>query len=795
MDEDQVDVPWTVAGPALASLGTIPTTVIPAAAEHPLLGPVLVGGAGVAAVFTANQITERHPTVRTWRKRWRDRLVRFTGVGAALHTSWSAAVAYLLPMHEPAFFHTGLTSLALLGVSEGLTCWWFNAARAHPTAREEQQDQQEDIAAGQAGPQRVQDDQADAIASPEQTHRALSDGEEKFMRDFTRQLFRLGGVPGPEYTGFQNLGSTGFNIEVRIPPPGRMPKKAANIGYLSTGQHGEGLANALGTLVGKDIQSDWVQIHKKPAAGAYTITCLQRDALADVHEFVDDFDAETGVPTPRSHEEPVHLGYRADGQEFWANLAQHGREVGKTQSGKSCTIHLKIQNVTATYDGVQWVGGSLKLYDLVADWVEPFHNTSERIPINWVASGARDTTRMLLAAVNIMNARNAQPKSARKHWKALYVQIDEESDLHEQPNARVKYGKGVVSASFLIAKLRKGGQGTKVYINTASQRGTQDHSGTHGADVVTNVGYGFAFMTKDPGDIPRVLNNNDAYHVKNPPHPGCFWNDGEHALELIKAKYIQDSDPQKKKLHNGETIRDIAWRRRHCDNELDEYSAKAAGHDYASRWRFATDDFFDYLLRTASGGGSMYDSPEEAAELLATESTDDGDKGGEDGDDEVVVPNVDPNDEEDLSDEAIGAREFQAELQAYLSRASGQTPRQTPGEQDESSAAEASEAGEQTPQQTSEQTPGEQQRSTNSGVPVTRADRVLAIVTDVGSDPVTRRHIVDELSYRYDDAPENTQVIDAALRKLVGTGQLVRAGDGRYALPDVATDREHAVVE
>lgn len=743
------DLSWSALGPAMAGMATVPAHVIPATADHPLLGPVIVGGAGLAATGATRQLTRRHEGIKAWRPRWRSRLLRLVGAGAAAHTAWSAAAVDLLPFPEPAFWAAGVPLLAGLAVAEWGAARWFEWARTHPTDTERDADQPEGTAALLA-----QQDTPSAVGTAEpmshedlqqQAQEAVTSDDHNKMRMFCDQLFSDAGLPGPKYKGFENLGQSGFNIHVQIPPAGKGGRKKNKLKALDTATHGEDLAVALGDLLDMDIESSWVQIQKTPKAGSYTVTCLMRDALADVHPYVDDVNNQ-GIPTPRSHKDPIFFGYRADGQRFYKKIACHGQEVGMTQSGKSSLMHIKFAHVTAANDAVQWICGTEKLYDLVVDWTEPFAGTSVKMPIDWIASGVKETMHMLASALRIIRWRQAQ-RFSRGAWKAIYIQLDEASELFRHPQAYVTIGGHSYSASRIWATLRQTGMGVDVLANSASQRGTQDHSGAHGADALGNLGYGFAFQTNEQADLARVLNRNAAYGVDQPPHPGSFWNAGEGGLELIKSLYMQPADDAKKKLHDGATTRDVAWARQFCDNTLDDGSRDAAGFAYEKRFRFANDDFFEYILSTAQESDGADQNDDEA-----------------DG--------ADPRSQ--------GMQEQREELEALAQQI------------------DTAEAAKQTPPQTPPQTPDEQDESPDDpdddGAPANRRDRILTILRAADQPVLSRSDIADELSYRFDDAPSNLQVIDKTLRSLVGKNEIVRAGEGRYTLPDSVTDRAPELV-
>ena len=146
----------------------------------------------------------------------------------------------------------------------------------------------------------------------------------------------------------------------------------------------------------------------------------------------------------------------------------------------------------------------------------------------------------------------------------------------------------------------------------------QDSDGTHGGTIQATTDYTVAFQTNDPQEIGRATGD---YQTQQPPHAGCYWikRDPTVAAELAKGEYLQESDPSKERLHEGQTIRDISWSRRHHDNELDERAQHVAGPAYERRHRYSDAGMMMYLRPGSESeiGGQV------EGEVLAHRSADD----------------------------------------------------------------------------------------------------------------------------------------------------------------------------
>ncbi|CAM3499657.1 hypothetical protein [Stackebrandtia soli] len=352
-----------------------------------------------------------------------------------------------------------------------------------------------------------------------------------------------------------------------------------------TPETAEALAIALAELTGRHIESDWVRIRKEKGAGRYSITVASRDVMAEVIEYKDDL-------TPTSITTPALVGVEIDGTQRFGRLDQHTRNVGGSTAGKSALLHLELSHLTRCSDTIVWIGGTEKLYDLVAGWVEPYYNLNEATPIDWIANGATDTLEMMAAAMRLARWRQSRPMHLRK-WRSLVLILDEFSFMAKTTTAQVQYGGRWMTAADLASALLCGAASGGIHVHFASQRGTIDHYG--GGDVAANLAVDSAFRSKDFAELGRLSGD---YHLPSPRHPGEYWRLSADDLPVnLKVPYIQSVDPTKPRLHQGVTVADVALARKpFILNGLTEAEGlEAAGDAYAARHRVVDDVMMAYL--------------------------------------------------------------------------------------------------------------------------------------------------------------------------------------------------------
>lgn len=349
----------------------------------------------------------------------------------------------------------------------------------------------------------------------------------------------------------------------------------------------EPIAVGLQEVLGHGLKTDWIAITKQEFAGAYGVLVTTSDTMNKLYPFEDTLEWT-------SLDEKMLAGYGRDAEPYFVNLAQHGQDIGQTRSGKTSFIHNKIGHVTRCADAVQWICGVEKLYDLVAGWIEPYRGHRIRLPIDWIAYGQADVLNMLVAGMNIARWRQRVPLALRRNWPKIVITLDEASFALRNRTLVAEYDGVKYTAAQLVAMLAQGAHSGGVFIDLATQRSTNDHYGDQGGDTSAQLGYTAAFRSRDQGEIGRLVGD---YRLPSPRHQGSFWLDaGNGDLPvLLKAPYIQEVDPNRPLLHNGLTVSDVSWARRHFHVELDEGSITAAGPAYAARHRYMTPELEEYL--------------------------------------------------------------------------------------------------------------------------------------------------------------------------------------------------------
>lgn len=373
-----------------------------------------------------------------------------------------------------------------------------------------------------------------------------------------------------------------------------------------TGRHMEALAIALAEMTGRDVESSWVRHRKEKQAGTYSTTITNRDLMAEVIPYIDD-------PTPTSITTPAVVGIEIDGRERRERLDQHGRTIGSSTSGKSSLINLELAHTTRCPDALTWVGGVQKLYDLVGPWLEPYHNTGLRPPLNRIANGQTDTLTMMASAMSIARWRQRQPMHLR-NWRTIMMYLDEFSFV-AQSRQKIWFEGEWVDASWLISALLRGAASANVHVRMATQRSTTDHFGDKGGDVVSNIAVNNAFRSKDWAEVGRLTND---YKLPAPNWPGEYYLLSSGEPLNLKAPYIQTTDPSKPRLHDGPTIAEVSWARRHLVGpDLTEAEGlAAAGAAYTTRHQLVDDRMMAYLTRGGdeapreepAAGGDVYNA-------------------------------------------------------------------------------------------------------------------------------------------------------------------------------------------
>ncbi len=553
---------WSALGAVISLAIAVPAAVFQV---PPLVTIPLAIIAGVAFTLAANTVVHRAVMFAQLSEPHRVTIVRWIAAGTVAHAVWITAFTI-----RPELWLVWLAALVLLAA---LTYW---IARAH------------EYLLTQLRPPAPSKDLMPAAARQQPKDRI----EGVFAAAMERAGFGWVNV-----LNYAPIGEPRpFGVRFRVRTPSRMAltragEKAKEGGRL-TPSAAEPIAIALGEVLGTELESDWVRIRKETTAGTYSIAVVTEDVMSRVYPYED-------TPQWTVVTNPALIGYELDGRPYGLRIDQHGQAIGKSTGGKSSLIHVEFAHGTRCEDLVIFVGGVEKLYDLVAGWIEPYMNSDHPLPFEWIASGQQDVLDMLVAAMNIARWRQRQPMSRRGNWPKILVVLDEASFALRNRAVRADYQGMAVTAAQMVAMLTQGAASGDVHVLLASQRSTNDHFGDQGGDTSANIGYSAAFRSNDEAEIGRLTGN---YKLPMPRHRGEYWLDagtGDMPVNL-KAPYIQSIDPTKPRLHDGPTVADIAWSRRHFVRRLDPGSARAAGPAYERRLTRMDPNMLRYLTQAVT---------------------------------------------------------------------------------------------------------------------------------------------------------------------------------------------------
>jgi hypothetical protein len=236
------------------------------------------------------------------------------------------------------------------------------------------------------------------------------------------------------------------------------------------------------------------------------------------------------------------------------------------------------------------VGGTERLTDLVWPWVAEYVDTGLRLPIDWIAAGALDTVRMLVAGIRIARWRQSVPPELRAHFPKIVIYLHQASFALVIKNVFDQYRDLTLNPGQAAKMLVQYGALTGVYFHFKTQRVTGNGLGDCGQEIMANVGVRTMFRARDPFEVGQVTGD---FQLEAPEKPGEFLlrTDSISPVVSLKSPYLQN-DTQ----HGGTPISDIAWARRDVDKELDLGSAQAAGDHYARRLTTATPELYRYLI-------------------------------------------------------------------------------------------------------------------------------------------------------------------------------------------------------
>jgi hypothetical protein len=528
---------------------------------------VVAGG----TVFATDKLVHRLEMFAAFDLAERNAVTRWVGLASLVHVGWVAGVEI-----RPDLAAYWAAGLAVLTGGEYLAARALEFTMTRPVHKDL-------VLARQA---RVEARQATAAA---QVQRSTP------MTGMSAALAKIS-KPWVKVLDYDRVGSVGWMFTVQIPSQQQEGKATAS--RTLTQDDAEALAIALSELLGVPLKSSWIRIHKTPYAGRWQISVVTEDVMGRVIPYVDQVDAE-GKALPASIRQPAVVSYRIDGTPVELDLRQHGAAVGRTRSGKSSGVNVKLAHVTRCTDAVVWACGVEKLYDGLAGWLEPYVGTGRNTPLDWVAYGQDDTLAMMAGLMRLARYRQSVPLGQRRRWTTVVLLLDEASFALENTGVKVIHDGRRCSASDLASMITKATGSADGWLWLSTQRGTNDQFGDKGGTAKANIGWVEVYQTRDPQEVGRWL-GDEYYKLPKPGHKGQHWISlGEDVPVDAKAPYIQEVDPDRDVLHDGATIAEISWARRDLvvDEPLDENERRVLGRAYIDRRRTA-DELIAYLTGT-----------------------------------------------------------------------------------------------------------------------------------------------------------------------------------------------------
>lgn len=668
---------WTAFGVvATAGIGYL----TPLTQLHPLV--TIGAAAGVAVVFMIGAGVAVHgaPMFAEVSDTARSQMLRWMAASAAAHVLWVVTIAVRPDLYGPC-------AVVLLV----LACVEYWLCRAHEFLLTK-------------------------LRRPTSAELAEAEGnpEDKVTKQLRRSLdkARLSAV---KIVGWEPLEHVpGLGVTLQEPSQAAAAEAGGKSNTRLGPQSSEAIAIGLSEVLGAPLMSDWVSIRKDRAAGRHRLVIVTEDVMNRIYAYEDD--QKWLRPT-----DPVLIGYDIEGRPHHARIDKHGQMSGATESGKSSLANVELANATLFDGAVVMAGGTEKFYDLIGPWVEPYLNTDHAPPFEMVASGINDVVELLVGLMKLARWRQRQPMSKRQGFVRIIWYHDEASFTLRNTSVKAMYDGQEQTASQLTGKAAQAWASALMYQRLISQRGVNTHFGDAGGDVTANAATAAAFRTKDQADVGRMMGLTH-YGLAVPRHRGEFWyTDEETEPVRLKAPYIQTVDPSKPVLHNGATVADVAWSRRHFQRQLDEPSETYLSEVcplYANRHQTVTPAYLSYL----TGSDVPHDD------------TEDGDG---------VASELSPQE----AGRAVAEAKYQKLVQQYTPSAVTQPV-------------------------------------SRGGVAVladrrTRADRIAAIVRNADT-PLARGEIIERLRNSGDDAGE--QVVQNALGKLTKDGTVERRdGEGYVA--------------
>ncbi|RCG32981.1 hypothetical protein DQ384_00555 [Sphaerisporangium album] len=293
----------------------------------------------------------------------------------------------------------------------------------------------------------------------------------------------------------------------------------------------------------------------------------------------------SGELSPRSVNEPMTYGFHKDGAPAQAELRQHsGLIVGQKGSGKTNLLHVVTGENGRAVDTLVWHidlnGGGMSQPWLHA-WLE---GQTGRPAIDWAACTIEDAQVMVDAAIRIAKDRKRSYRKLKIQANSnllpvssalpeILIMLDEGAEVMN-PRHQPKSPKGKLRDG--LEEVIRIARNEGVNVVLSSLRATQ---GLISRDVITQCAWAVGMLVSDPAELTYLFGMTaQMYRAIDPEElagPGCaFGRDGTTTPRALKVAEINPAQIVAASL-------EISRRR----PELDEASARVAGHAYATRYQ------------------------------------------------------------------------------------------------------------------------------------------------------------------------------------------------------------------
>lgn len=494
------------------------------------------------------------------------------------------------------------------------------------------------------------------------------------------------------------------------------------------------IANALSAMNDyAPVSHDQVIVEPTGFAGRYLITIYDSPQAANA--IIPMLDEHGSIPLSFGEFIKCPIGLQTNRQMLTMDPRQHGTAIGGTTSGKSSQFRAMLLHILRYPNCFVWIGGTWKLYKFVSGLVDPFLNTEFPCPIDWIAHGHQDVANMMASWLDIGEYRMSLSEHELVGLPTGFLIMDEVTYIVKDKSVvGIRNGKPY-KLDALLSDIVRGNAEADLWTWLATQHDTQFNLGDDGGTVGAQMMFKFIFAIGDYQSAGRVTND---FSLSLPTHPGECWVRPGLTMPLYKLRVPYPRKGQTDPVHNGPTMSEMVWARRHIPHKLDAGSANAAGEHYANRHGPMVDAAYINYLKTKPN------------------NTASGTNGTSGSNGAISVGGMSFS-KQDLAD---------AEEQFYqmLRQESGLPPDMPANDS------------------------GQLVSEPNGQVAVqgkTRADRIIAVLQvrkDNGGEPMTRGEIIDELKEKFDDVVMNPRVVSNILGELVDADSplIDRDAIGRY---------------